>query len=231
MLNGFSQEKPPQIVDFHFKIFGIGKDNFQGLYYFTDGSPVALKFHKTYRSKNLYHYIGSEFFIIYVKNEQYNPKDPLSNEYIAIDQIQLGSPAKRSLLVFCASEKNRDGIDTERKFNILAIDDSLDHFSRNTIIILNTTSATLTGKVAKTRLSLPTGASDPISYETSTGSKKGTPIVFALETDNGPKLVMSNDIKLPNDRRILMILEQPRRKGSLRLSARILSESIFEQVQ
>lgn len=213
-------------TEFEFKVFGVGHDHYEDLYYYSGETFEPLEFHRTHRSIRTYEYKGPLTFGIYVKNPAFMVADPKSTPYIKISESTPPANAKRQLIVFAASPLNRHASDLKRRFSLYHIDDSPEAFSRNTIIVVNTTGAELYGRVADSQITLPTGYSDPIRYTSGT-SNNTTTIAFALETIQGAKLVMSNDLKIPDNRRVLLILEPPRRPGSLRIAVRMLSESIF----
>ena len=221
------QAQEPETITTEFKIFGIGKDGFQDLFYNSGTEYHELKFHRTHRSPTTYTYEGHRQFSIFVRNPDFDPEDPLSPAFIAIASHMLKENGGRRLLILAAGRGNRKKAEANRSFRIFEVNDSPDHFARNSIIVLNATGARLFGLVSEQRITLPTGVSEPIAYEGSDGSTGATRIAFALETKAGPKLVMSNDLKLPNNRRILLILQPPRRSNSLRIDVRMLSESMF----
>jgi hypothetical protein len=221
----FSEEA--ETTEYEFKVFGVGRDHYEGLYYYTGETFELLEFHRTHRSIRTYQYKGPLAFGIHVKNPDYDATDPQSLPYTKISESSPPTRSKRQLIVFAASSLNRESSDPERKFTLYHIDDSPEAFRRNTIIVINTTRAELFGSVADSEISLPTGHSSPIPYTSGNSASSATNISFALETKSGAKLVMSNDLKLPNNRRVVLILEPPRRPGSLRIAVRMLSESIF----
>jgi hypothetical protein len=215
------------LVEFEFKVFGVGSDSYEGLFYYNDGEYLPLDFHRTHRSIKTYEYRGQAELLVYIENPDYQVSSPNSPKYYPISQIPITSESKRLLIVFSANRNNRSVADTGRRFNLYALNDDKNYFSRNTIIILNTTGAGLFGRVAQTNIKLPVGASKPIPYKDTGRGKSETKIALALETKEGARLVMSNDVRLSTNRRILLILEPPRRPGSFRISVRKLSESIF----
>ena len=214
-----------QQVEFEFKVFGIGNDTFDGLYYFNNGSFETLDFHKTHRSVKTYYYRGPEEFAVYIENPEFDSSNPQSKEYLPIHTNAYGPISNRMLIIFAAAPDNRTVDSTQRRFKLFNVNDDINHFSRNTIVVVNATGARLFGKVSENKITLPVGVSEPINYDNEKGNH--TQIAFALETETGAKLVMSNDVKLSNNRRVLLILEPPRRPSSLRISVRMLSESIF----
>lgn len=216
-------------TEFEFKVFGVGRDGYEGLYYHNGEKFELLDFHRTHRSIRTYEYKGPIAFGIYVKNPDYAAADPQSHPYIKIGESAPPRKTKRQLIVFAASPLNRGSSDPERRFTLYHIDDSPEAFPRNTIIFVNTTKAQLYGRVAGSEMSLPRGHSGAIPYASDSSTSSTTPITFALKTKRGPMLVMSNDLKIPENRRVVLMLEPPRRRGSMRVAVRLLSESIFPE--
>lgn len=214
-------------VEMGFKVFGIGKDSFEGLYYQNEGKYFSIRFHKTSRSVASYKYAGTSPIMFYVKNPAFSPAEPNSLEFLPVTSCAISEPIQDCLIIFSAHPNNRTAPDTDRSFNLFALDDSVSTFGHNSMVILNTTGAQLLGKINNNRMILNAGLSKPIQYSNKSNSKSATKIAFALQTKDGVRLVMSNDVKLPTDRRIVLILEPPKQAGSMRISARILSESIY----
>lgn len=212
-------------TSFEFRVFGIGKDSYEGLYYFDGTNFAALQFHRTHRSAVRYSFNGTSSFGIYVRNPNFYPDDPAAPEFIRVAD-STPSPTKDQLIVFSANANNREVSVTNRRFTLFHIDDSLENFGRNTILLLNATGANLFGRIGGESLNLPVGTSSPIAFE-STSGKSTIRIAFALATQDGTRLVMSNDIAISNNRRSLIILEPPRRQNSYRVAVRVLSESVF----
>lgn len=223
----FTSAQEEDLLEFEFKVFGVGSDSYEGLFYFNGEEYLPLDFHRTHRSVETYEYKGQTEFLVFVENPDYQESEPNSPKYKPISKVPIASESKRLLIVFSANRNNRSVADTERKFRLFPLNDDRRYFSRNTIIILNTTGANLFGRVAETNIKLPLGASPPISYQDNNNTKSDTRIALALETKEGVRLVMSNDVRLSSNRRILLILEPPRRPDSFRITVRKLSESIF----
>ena len=212
-------------VSFECRVFGIGKDSYEGLYYFNGTDFNALQFHRTHRSPEKYSCNGTLPLGIFVRNPKFDLNDPESPEFIRVASSD-PPQAREQLIVFAANANNREVADANRSFTLFHINDSLEDFGRNSIVLLNTTGADLFGRIDGQYLSLPTGASNPIPYK-STSSKSATRIAFALATRDGTRLVMSNDLAISDNRRVLIILEPPRRQNSYRVAVRVLSESVF----
>ena len=215
------------IVSLDFRVFGVGHDDFKELYFYNGKAFEALNFKRTSRSEKTYSYRGSSKFGIYIKNPNYefgNDNEPPYNE-VASGGLDEGFST--GLIVLAANPNNRDVASQERSYKVFIIDDSKEAFTRNSVIFINVTGVHLYGKVGETNLNLPIGHSTPISYSEYANKDKGIPITFAFESKKGPRLVLSNDIRLASNRRVVLILEPPKRKNSTRIDIRMLSEAIY----
>ena len=220
----------PPATSMNFRVFGVGNDAYEGLYYFNGRLYLPLTFHKVSRSVETYQYAGILDFGVFVKNSDYVASDPTSLPYIQIATTTLSPQTDTGLLVFNAHPDNKNADDVNRRFQIFLIDDSENYFARNSIIIVNATGANLFGRVGDEDLMLPSGASEPVSYPNSK-SGKTTKMTFALQTEEGICLVMSNDIHISNNRRIVLILLPPKKPNSMRITTRKLSQSIYPKEQ
>lgn len=216
-----------ETIQLNFKVFGIGKDSYDGLYYINKSRYTPVNFHKTSRSVSSYKYEGLSPITFFVKNPDFLSDDPDSTPYLPVASCNVSEPIQQCLIIFVANPENRNVSDAERTFKLFGLDDSTSFFGHNSMVILNATGAQLFGKVNHNKMILPVGLSQPIQYSTKSNTQSATTIAFALETKDGIRLVMSNDVKLPSDRRIVLILEPPKQVGSMRISARMLSESIY----
>lgn len=219
-----------ETVDIEFRVFGVGKDSYEELYLYNGTSYERLEFHRTNRSIKKYRYKGPSQLAIYVPNPKYSVNEPDSLKYLPVTSTSVDIGLNEGLLIFAATQNNRELPNTERRFKLIMIDDETENFPQNSLVVVNTTNVMLHGRIANERLQLAPGASPPITYS-STQSPKGVPIIFALDTSDGMRLVLSNEVQLPNNRRIVLILEPPRRKNSFRLEARMLSESLESRVE
>ncbi|WPJ94072.1 hypothetical protein SH580_11565 [Coraliomargarita algicola] len=221
-------QQAPTTIEFEFRVFGVGSDSFKGLYYFDGDTHRELKFHKSSRSIDTYSYKGILNFALFIRNPSYVPTNPNSEPYTQIAQAKIPTNIRESLLIIQAHPNNNLADQTDRKFELYFINDADSHFTRNSILIVNATGRDLIGRVGTTDSAFPRGISSPISYPDKEKSKT-TRLAFALETEQGPRLVMSYDIQLSNNRRTVLVLLPPRDPKSTRISMRKLSQSIHEE--
>jgi hypothetical protein len=215
------------IISLDFRVFGVGHDDFKELYFHNGKSFEPLNFKRTSRSEKTYSYRGPPTFGIYVKNPSYTQGNENEKPYNEVATRRLEGEFPTGLIVLAANPNNRDVATHERSYKVFISDDSRDAFTRNSVIFINVTGVHLYGKVGETNLNLPVGNSAPISYSKYANKDKGIPITFAFKSKNGPRLVLSNDIRLAANRRVVLILEPPRRKNSTRVEIRMLSEAIY----
>lgn len=221
-------QQAPTTIDFKFRVFGVGSDSFKGLYYFDGDDYRELKFHKSSRSVDTYTYNGLMDFGLFIKNPSYVATNPSSKPYTQIANKKLPENISESLIIIQAHPNTDSSAQIERKFELYFIDDTKSHFTRNSILIVNATGRDLIGRVGKTDSTFPRGIAPPISYPDKARSKT-TRLAFALETKQGPRLVMSYDIQLSNNRRTVLVLLPPRDPKSMRISMRKLSQSIYDE--
>lgn len=221
----YSQDS--ELVNIEFKVFALGRDDFEGIYYLEDEKYTSLKFNRHARSQETYSYSGSRLLQIYTENPEYDPDVLTSQRYYKVAECYLREGVRRGLIVFYAAIDNRKRAVEEQKYELYLVNDSDEAFPQNTIKFLNTTGAYLFGKVGQQQVRLPTGASEPIRYDGFIKNGKSVNIVFAVENEGQAKLVMSNDIDFPPNRKILFILQPPKKKNSYRMHVRMLTESTF----
>lgn len=220
-----SAQARPETVSVTFRIYGVGQDHFEGLFFFDGDTYQTLELNKTSRSTNAYEYRGPPRLSIHAENPNYRLGEPSELRYVELATIPLDQSYEEALLILVANTDNREGPGDERRYQTFLIDDSISAFGRNAIMILNATGADLYGKVADSTLLLPRGESEKIDYTGLVNQGKRVPVAFALNTKNGPRMVMANEIPLPSNRRVVAVLLPPERKNSLRIEVRALMDS------
>lgn len=210
------------IVTVEFSVFGVGLDSFEDLLFFDGEKYVELHFNKTSRSTEVYAYRGPQVIRIVTPNPAYPGPSNDEPMYLEVTQVSAVTSIQNALLVFAADKQNRQVAKEKRKYRAFLIDDSPTSFPANSITIINATSVDLYGQVANERFQFPTNSTKLISYENFARDDEAVPIAFAFDAPDGPMLTMSNTIPLPRDRRVVLILMNPRREGSIRINLRSL---------
>ena len=211
----------------NFRIFGVGSDDFNGLFFFNGQTYQELTFNRTSRSTETYHYRGEPKIRLYLKNPNFTLERPNEPQYIQAGAANIPADISTSVIIIAAEQENRTVPSSERRYQAFVMNDNRDTFGVNTVAILNTTSVQLYGKVGEETLSLAKGESQQFDYTRYSGKDRGIPVSFAFETQNGPRLVLSNDIRLAKNRRVILILQPPINRNSTRIETRMLSEAIY----
>ena len=218
----FSQEA----VSVDFRVFGAGLDSFEELF-FHDGSEFTpLEFNKTSRSTKVFEYRGEAPITIYTPNPAYKLNAEEIPPYLPLASIQPDRSLENGLLVLVSHSENRKTPMEQRHYKLFLIDDSQGAFPGNSIQIINATGSDLYGQVAEDRIDSPRNSVRSVDYSNYAKTEKSVPIEFAIKTTDGPRLTMSNDIPLPSNRRVVLILMNPRRAGSIRIEVRALIDAI-----
>lgn len=214
-------------ISIDFRVFGVGRDHFEELYFFNGKEIEPLEFLRTSRSISTYQYRGSPELNIYFKNPNYIAEDENNPPYLLATSAQIDPSISQGLVIFAANSSNRDVQIHERTYELFIINDAPESFARNSLLLVNTTGVPLFGKAGSTDIDIQPGAIASVDFSDYAGSDKGIPIGLAFEAKNGPRLVLSNDIRIATNRRVVLILERPKRPNSTRLEIRMLSEAIY----
>ena len=214
-------------VTLDFRIFGTGPDDFKGLFFFNGKTYEELSFNRTSRSTTTYHYQGKPILDLYLQNPNFTAEQLGEPQYIQAGSTNIPDNVSTSIVIIAAELQNRNVARAQRRYQAFVMNDAKETFGVNAVCILNTTRVQLYGKVGEHTLSLASGESQQFDYTRYSGTEKGIPILFAFKTKNGPRLVMSNNIRLAKNRRVILILQPPRHPNSTRIETRTLSEAIY----
>ena len=58
---------------------------------------------------------------------------------------------------------------------------------------------------------------------------EGIPVAFLVETRAGPRFVFEKDLQYAENRRVILLLEPPRRRGSYKIQATNLIEVVEDK--
>ena len=216
-------------VSIRFRVFGAGLDHFKGLYYFDGKKHRPLSFNKSSRSKDTYLFHGTPELSIYALNPAYQKNIGDIARFLPLASCHLNRSLKEALLVLVAHPKNQKARLERRQYKLFLIDDSHAAFPRDSIQLINATEVNIFGNVAASRIDLRSDFSQGVDYSAYTENDKAVPISLAIKSENRPRLTMSNDLPLPRGRRVVLILMNPRREGSIRIVLRSLIETVPSQ--
>lgn len=213
-------------VSVNFRVFGAGLDDFQELFYFDGGEYVPLGFKKTSRSVNTYEYRGAPRITIFAPNPAHRANPLETPAFLPLASLRIDQSYSNSLLIFVADTKNRQSKKEKRRYKLFLLDDSPEAFQRNTIYAINATEVDLYGKIGTETVKLPSNSSKNKDFSRFAYKKEPVPIAFAFQTSEGTRLTMSNNVPLSLNRRVVLILMNPRREGSTRINARALIDIV-----
>ena len=215
-----------ETVSVNFRVFGAGLDDFQDLFYFDRGDYIPLGFKKTSRSVNTYEYRGAPQITIFAANPAHRTKPLETPAFLPLASLRINQSYPDSLLVFVANAKNRQKQKEKRSYKLFLLDDSPEAFKGNTIYAINATEIELYGKIGTETVILSSNTTQKADFSQFASNNKPVPIRFAFQTPEGPRLTMSNDIPLSLNRRVVLVLMNPRREGSTRVNTRALIDII-----
>ena len=210
----------------NFRVFGAGLDDFQDLFYFDGGEYVPLDFKKTSRSVNTYEYRGAPQITIFAPNPAHRVNPLETPAFLPLASLRIDQSYPDGLLVFVADAKNRQKQQEKRSYKLFLLDDSPGAFKGNTIYTINATEIDLYGKIGTETVILSSNSNQRTDFSQFASNNKPLPIRFAFRTPKGPRLTMSNDVPLSLNRRVVLVLMNPRREGSTRINTRALIDII-----
>ena len=215
-----------ETISVNFRVFGAGLDDFQGLFYFDGSEYVPLSFKKTSRSVSTYEYRGAPRITIFAANPAYRANPLETPAFLPLASLRIDQSYPDSLLVFVADTKNRQKQKEKRNYKLFLLDDSPETFKGNTIYTINATEIDLYGKIGTETVILYSNSNQKADFSQFASNNKPVPIRFAFQTPEGPRLTMSNDIPLSLNRRVVLVLMNPRREGSTRINTRALIDIV-----
>lgn len=144
-----------------------------------------------------------------------------SSEWVRkpIASIRIPSEVKEAILIFTP---NRTPAGVE--FSITIIEADQMNFPPNSLRILNQTGTRLAGKVGTSSQYFNIGISK--AFDFSDYRKNGVPVAFMVETEEGPKFVFEKQLQYALNRRVIILLQPPTRKGSYKLQVTNLIEQV-----
>ena len=183
-----------------------------------DGEVATLRLGK-YIMGPIHDYQGPsqlEFFREISAPTATNPQN-LTRRTIA--QVVIPSGLEKAILVFTANQVNPE---SGREFQVYLIDAGPRGFPANSLRVFNATGVRLAGKVGRETLYFGAGPSRLFSL--SPFKAEGIPVAFLVETRQGSRFVYEKELQYKENRRVILLLEPPRRRGSYKIRATSLIE-------
>ena len=167
----------------------------------------------------VHNYEGSPQLTFFRETTTGSPASTIRVDRKPVASIKIPPGVTEAMLIF---SPNRTATSTE--FAITLIEADMARFPPNSIRILNRTGARLAGKIGTNSQYFNEGISG--AFDFSNYLEDGVPVTFLVETEEGPKFVFDKQLQYATDRRVILMLQPPRRKGSYKIQVTNLIEKI-----
>jgi hypothetical protein len=219
-VSGSAQTNTEPTRDISFWAYRVGNGNWTDIMFEARaGETDTLSLGKFMKGR-VHEYTGQARLTFFRERPEPTPADPNRVVRDPVAQTVIPDGIYEAILIFTASPQ-----DTASEFTVYLIDGG-SGFPSDSIRVFNATGVTLAGKVGTQNRYFNPGPSEPFSLEPF--FNKGIPVAFLVETREGPKFVFEKDLEYAKDRRVILLLEPPRRKGSYKIQATNLIERVEE---
>ncbi|MCZ6672082.1 MAG: hypothetical protein O7C75_04005 [Verrucomicrobia bacterium] len=205
-----------------FWAYRVGNGNWSDIRFEASTGEVDTLSLGKFMKGRIHEYQGPAQLLFFREQPDPTPEDPDRMVRIPIAQTQIPSGVKEAILIFTPVPKN-----STAEFSVYFVDADPSYFPSNSLRVFNATGVRLAGKVGKENRYFNPGISTPFSL--TSFLEEGIPVAFMVETKEGPKFVFEKDLEYAANRRIILLLEPPRRKGSYKIQATNLIEVIEEK--
>ena len=185
-----------------------------------DGEVAALQLGKTVKGP-VYEYRGPSQLAFFRDLSTPTAADPHNLTRQTIAQVIIPSGLEKGILIFTA---NRVDPGSGREFRVYLINGDPDEFPANSLRVFNATGVRLAGKVGRESLYFEAGPSE--AFNLSPFLEEGIPVAFLVETSQGPRFVYEKNLHYRENRRVILLLEPPRRRGSYKIQVTNLIEVV-----
>lgn len=185
-----------------------------------EGEVATLQLGKTVKGP-IYEYRGPSQLKFFRNISAPTATDPHNLTRRTIAQAVIPSGLENGILIFTA---NRTDPESGREFQVYLVNADPEKFPVNSLRVFNATGVRLAGKVGRESLFFESGASE--AFDFSPFLEKGIPVAFLVETRQGPRFVYEKHLPYRENRRVILLLEPPRRRGSYKIRATNLIEAV-----
>lgn len=213
-----TKEEEAPTLKLTFSVFPLDSGNWTGIFFAPKGEPSKeikeVFFNRSERSIT-YEYKGPSP-LVFFRTTQNEEGETLYQPVASVSFPP--EPTKQNVILFFEPQKEKkDG-----PYDVSVMPDQGTEFPKHSIVFFNTMDVPFIGMLAEHRLMLPPGTSEV--FDVSGFLSKDVPIILAIRNDEDLHLVARNQIRFSPERRTLMILRPPKRKGSLRIRTQRLTE-------
>ncbi|MGE9295435.1 MAG: hypothetical protein ACQKBV_04020 [Puniceicoccales bacterium] len=207
------------MVSVDFSVLPVGQGDFDGVKVEAQPGVVSeLKFRRVQRSSPI-QYHGPNPIVFFREVPAPSPEDATAIERVLVARYEVPSGIDEALLFFRAA-----GEPVGSRFSVQGMDDSLEAFPGDSMVAFNATGAPLIARIGEDDHRVRPGANAAVSFREFID--EGIPVGFAVETDDGPKLVFENHLDYAENYRVILMLAPPRRQGSMRLMVYSIPETL-----
>lgn len=216
-LHGQERSEDAPTFNITFRTLALEKGDYTGIFIQADPEeePTPVYFNR-YRRSGSVTYKGTSPIIFFRIEETSDPEIPFRKVPIARFKITEATPTEDLLLL---TRPNPVQKPNQPELFISGMDDSRDAFPQNTVIFMNLTSLELIGLVNEERADFPKGPSIPFSLTTTFK----TSVIFDDTKDF--HFLLDNSFSFEDDSRVILVLQPPKRKGSLRIRCRYIVDT------
>ena len=216
-LSAQQANEPSRSIEF--RAYRVGSGDWSGIEFESgDGEVATLHLGKYIKGPN-HSYEGPSQLKFFREISAPTATNPHNLTRRIIAHVVIPSGMEKGILIFTANAVNPE---SGREFQVYPIDAGSRGFPANSLRVFNATGIRLAGKVGRETLYFGTGASKVFSY--APFMAEGIPVAFLVETQQGSRFVFEKNLQFKENRRVILLLEPPRRRGSYKIRATSLIE-------
>jgi hypothetical protein len=221
LLPGAAGQTNEPIQKVSFTVFAVERVLPQAIFY--EASPdefVQLTFSARNRSRR-FTYEGGSPLNFYGERPVFGDDgslirpEPVAS--IALDQLY-----EETLLFFWQEERTPNN--RNPRFRLFPMDDSEAAFPFGTFRLFNACGAPLVGQIGRERLRITTEVTEPFNVRRQLNNQQRVNMAFAIQIRDDFEMVYANQLQLSEEGRTIIVLRPPRRPGSIRVSAYMISQ-------
>lgn len=203
--------------DIQFWAYRVGNGNWAGIRFETRTEEIDTLSLGKFMKGRVHEYQGPATLTFFREELAPLPNDPENTTRIPVARNLIPSGVEKAILILTTAST-----DSGYEFNVHFVDADPSSFPINSIRVFNATGVRLAGKVGTQNRYFEPGISD--SFSLNPFIDEGIPVAFLVETNEGPKFVFEKDLEYTENRRVILLLEPPRRRGSYKIQATNLIE-------
>ena len=203
-----------------FRVYGIPSGDFKNIGFSPDAKKFnSVPFKAKQRSTQFEATLSSENPVLAFYRKQTTAlEQPDAPVFSKVGSVRLESGMQDVLLIFIPNPAD----DSNQKFLIHKVPDSKNAFPTGSLSILNLTGTEIIGKFHQTNVKLKSGFCSPAGALSAEGQ---TFVQIAVPSPSGYHMVYRHHLRIHPEKRALLILSPPARRGSLRIEGHLLMES------